>query len=89
MTYKVTIALDPMLNGIITAIDDSGREWSFIAGSGNRFDIEYQAWLAEGNQPEIVNIDEPSTPTPATIEERLEAAELMIDLLLTDTQEAV
>ena len=34
-------------------------------------------------------IADPAIPTPATIEERLEAAELMIDLLLTDTQEAV
>lgn len=45
-------------------------------------------------QPDVVAILAAHNPdaaiaTPATIEERLEAAELMIDLLLTDTQEAV
>lgn len=83
MTYKIRVTSDPMLNGTITAIDDSGRRWSFIAGSGNRFDVEYQAWLAEGNQPEIVNIDDP--PDVPTIDERVEAVELMVDLIL-DTQ---
>ncbi len=58
---------------------------SFEFGSGNRHDIEYQAWLAEGNQPEIVNIDDP--PDVPTIDERVEAVELMVDLLL-DTQES-
>lgn len=59
---------------------------SFESGSGNRFDVEYQAWLAEGNQPEIVNIDEP--PDVPTIDERVEAVELMVDLLLDTQQES-
>lgn len=55
----------------------------FEPGSGNRYDVEYQAWLAAGNQPEVVQpgavIDVP------TIDERVEAVELMVDLIL-DTQ---
>ena len=88
MQYKLTVSADSMLNGLVTATDSNGREWSFITGCGNRFDAEYQAWLAEGNQPEIVNIDAPPVPPPPTVEERLEAAELMIDLLLDTQQES-
>lgn len=47
--------------------------------------MDYLAWVAAGNQPVIVAPDA-IAPQSATIEERLEAAELMIDLLLTDTQ---
>ena len=73
--YKLTT------NGFI--IRDGSTHIPVDASNGDYRD--YLAWVAAGNVAEPADV-EPVIPTPATIEERLEAAELMIDLLLTDTQ---
>lgn len=62
---------------------DGNTQVSFQLNSGSRFEADYLAWVAAGNQPDIVM--PVVAVTPITIEERLEAAELMIDLIL-DTQ---
>jgi len=65
-----------------------------ISTAGNCSDIGI-VWSDDGKEiqtrPDVAAIlaaHDPDAilPQPATIEERLEAAELMIDLLLTDTQ---
>lgn len=65
--------------GTCTAGDCSDAGWVWD-DSGNRIETrpDVVAILAAHNPDAIL-------PQPATIEERLEAAELMIDLLLTDT----
>ena len=55
---------------------------SFTVGCGNRFDLEFHFWLSEGNEPEVVLYNEQLTPPPPTLEERIEAAELVISILL-------
>lgn len=59
---------------------------SFEFGCGNRYDIEYQAWLAEGNQPEIIIVDNQPPNTP-TIDGSVEAVELIVDPTLDRQQE--
>jgi hypothetical protein len=56
---------------------------TFEAGCGNRFDVEFQAWLAEGNEPEIQ-----FTGTPLlspSIDDRLEALELLMQMVFEET----
>ncbi len=55
---------------------------------GNRHYIEYQEWLAAGNTPEPAPIVLPPPPPPPTIDERLEAAEALIDMMLEAGGEA-
>jgi hypothetical protein len=55
---------------------------------GNRHYIEYQEWLAAGNTPEPAPIVLPPPPPPPTIDERLEAAETLIDMMLEAGGEA-
>lgn len=55
---------------------------------GNRHYIEYQEWLAAGNTPEPAPIVLPPPPPPPTINERLEAAEALIDMMLEAGGEA-
>ena len=82
--YNVTLLTEQLrVAGICTAGDCSDTGWVWD-DNGNRIETrpDVVAILAAHNPDAII-------PQPATIEERLEAAELMIDLLLTDTQEAV
>ena len=76
--YKLTT------NGFI--IRDGSTHIPADASNGDYRD--YLAWVAAGNVAEPADV-EPVIPTPATIVERLEAAELMIDLLLDTQQEAL
>ena len=66
--------------GICTAGDCSDTGWVWD-DTGNRIETrpDVVAILAAHNPDATI-------PTPATIEERLEAAELMINLFLIDTQ---
>lgn len=73
--YKLTT------NGFI--IRDGSTSIPMDLGNGDYRD--YLAWVAAGGVAEPADV-EPVIPIPATIVERLEAAELMIDLLLVDTQ---
>lgn len=82
MTYKIILNRESEIDCVIAI--DGNTQTSFQLNSGSRFEVDYLAWVAAGNQPVIVAPDAIVLP-PATIEERLEAAELMIDLLL-DTQ---
>lgn len=81
-TYKIILNRESEIDCVIAI--DGNTQTSFQLNCGSRFEVDYLAWMAAGNQPVIVAPDA-IAPTPATIEERLEAAELMIDLLL-DTQ---
>lgn len=62
-----------------------GVKVKFQYGVESEYLRAFQDWIEAGNNPTIILLNADN----ATIEERLEAAELMIDLLLTDTQEAV
>lgn len=73
--YKLT------MNGFI--IRDGSTHIPVDASNGDYRD--YLAWVAAGNVAEPADV-EPVIPIPATIEERLEAAELIINLFLNDTQ---
>lgn len=46
----------------------------------NNVDDEYRAWLAAGNEPEPIDMP----PSEATIDERLRAAETLINLILSE-----
>ena len=86
MIYKIILNRESEIDCVIAV--ENNTQTSFQLNSGSRFEVDYLAWVAAGNQPITVAPDA-IAPQSATIEERLEAAELMIDLLLTDTQEAV
>ena len=83
MIYKIILNRESEIDCVIAV--ENNTQTSFQLNSGSRFEVDYLAWVAAGNQPVIVAPDA-IAPQSATIEERLEAAELMIDLLLTDTQ---
>lgn len=82
--YNVTLLTQELrAAGICLAGDCSDTGWVWD-DSGNRIET----------RPDVVVIlaahnPDATIPTPATIEERLEAAELMIDLLLDTQQEAL
>ena len=56
---------------------------TFEAGCGNRFDAEFQAWLAEGNEPEIQFTGAPILAP--SIDERVEALELLMKMAFEET----
>lgn len=47
-------------------------------------DDDIQAWMAEGNEPDPPDPPLPTTEKPPTIDERLRAAETLINLLLDE-----
>jgi hypothetical protein len=79
----------------IIAIDDEQRIVGLVQSGliratfndpspGNRHWEEYQQWLAAGNTPEPPDpLPEPVDPGPS-LQERVEAAETIIDLLLME-----
>jgi len=60
----------------------NGVKVTFQYGVESEYLRAFQDWIAAGNEPTVILLNADS----ATIEERLEAAELMIDLIL-DTQQ--
>lgn len=80
MTYKL------LSDGIIKKLD-SGV--SFPPDLGNRFYQDYLRWLEEGNIPLPADPPPPPPPPPGpSVEERLEAAEALIDMMLEAGGEA-
>jgi len=49
---------------------------------------EYLAWVNEGNEAQVIDIATPSLPPTPSVEERLEAAEALIDMMLEAGGEA-
>lgn len=48
--YKQNVAFD----GVVVWFEENGRRISFGETSGNRHYEEYLAWVAEGNEPEVI-----------------------------------
>jgi len=59
----------------------NGVKVTFQYGVESEYLRAFQDWIAAGNEPTVILLN-----AYTTIEERLEATELMIDLILTDTQ---
>jgi len=59
----------------------NGVKVTFQYGVESEYLRAFQDWIASGNDPTVILLN-----AYTTIEERLEATELMIDLILTDTQ---
>lgn len=74
----------PFDQQIIGKINEAGHIYeSFVAGTN----LEYESWLAEGNVPEPPDpLPPPPDPStiPASLEERLQAAETLINLILDE-----
>ena len=58
MTYQIVIVPGSSAQRIKKTEDD-GTVWTFRANGQNCMSLEYQAWLAEGNEP--LPADEPPT----------------------------
>lgn len=79
--------MDVLGAGVIYGkFDDQG----VMISSCNEYDLEFQAWLAAGNTPDPQD-PPPPPPDPSTIppsvEERLQAAETLINLILDEEGE--
>jgi hypothetical protein len=65
-----------------------GRNISIPIDERNADYREYLAWVAEGNEAQVIDFSAPSLPPTPSIEERLEAAEALIDMMLEAGGEA-
>ena len=86
MKYKLSVQnFDGIESRSISCQLPDGSTLSFLDPSpGNRHWEEYQQWLAAGNTPEPPDpLPEPVDPGPS-LQERVEAAETIIDLLLME-----
>ncbi len=75
----------PFGPSIIVMTNDDRPDWSYSFEEGT--DEKYQEWLAAGNTPEPPDpLPEPVDPGPS-LQERVEAAETLINLILDEEGE--
>lgn len=72
----------------VTKVNPDGSLTSFPALPDNPYYQIYLEWLKDGNTPEIIDLDLPAPPPGPSVEERLEAAEALIDMMLEAGGEA-
>lgn len=65
-----------------------GRNISIPIDERNSDYREYLRWVSEGNEAQVIDFSAPPLPSKPSIEERLEAAEALIDMMLEAGGEA-